>query len=55
MDISTFDVIIIAFFWFFFKWLFRILALAAIGKLINAAKKSVTESLKEKLGVDKNA
>lgn len=55
MGLNTFDVIIILFFWQFFKWLFRILALAAIGKIIQVIKQSAMKSIKEKLGVEKNA
>jgi hypothetical protein len=45
MSLTAFDVIIILFFYFVFIWIFRILALVFITKIIKTAVNSIKQSI----------
>lgn len=52
MTVSTLTVIVGIFCWFVCKWLFRLLAIAAIGKLIGRAGAEIKNKIKGGAKVD---
>lgn len=42
------EVVLLAFSWHFFKWLFRVLLVAVIGAKANSSKESLLEKVKTK-------